>query len=643
MTSDFVGSYQFGPFRLDAGQRVLLQEGQLVPLRPKDLELLFALVESSGRLMEKDELLKRVWPDTFVEEANLSHHVFTLRRVLGDDREASRYIETVPRRGYRFMAPVTRREETRDGAVDGAPPPERATEPASHANAVLPEAITSSPSSGVRLRSFAFVTLACLLSVAVATVIYVCLSDKRASGTASARHVIAVLPFKAVVASQRDEALELGMADTLITKLGSIRDISTRPIGAVRQYTSPDQDPIAAGSALRAGIVLDGSIQRAGDRIRVTVRLLSVADGAAVWTGQFDEPFTDIFAVQDAISEQVTRALALRLSAGEKRRLAKRETGNVAAYELYLKGRFFWNKRTDVGMKTAIEYFRRATVAAPDYALAYSGIADSFALLSTISGVPPRDAFAQAREAAEKALALDDGLAEAHTSLALVKEAFDWDWAAAEHEYRRALDLDQNYASAHHRYGMFLCMMSRCEEGLRLLERARELDPTSLIINADAGLGYYMARRYDEAIRRLRQAVELDPASPRPYFYLADCLVQKQMIDDAITAARAASDLSGGRAAAALAVTYAAAGRQAEAREILTRLTAQAEKGYVSPLAAAAAYVALGDHDTAFDWLEQGIRQRAYATVRVPTDPRFDPLRSHPRYRDLVRRLRFPQ
>ena len=204
--------------------------------------------------------------------------------------------------------------------------------------------------------------------------------------------------------------------------------------------------------------------------------------------------------------------------------------------------------------------------------------------------MPPKDAFPKAREAAERALALDDGLAEAYTSLALVKEAFDWDWAAAERNYRRALDLDQNYASAHHRYGVFLCMMARCEEGLVRLEQARQLDPTSLIINADVGLGYYMARRYDEAIQQLRQAVELDPTSPRPRFYLADCLVQKGMMGDAIAAARAASDLSRGRAAAALAFTYAAAGRHAEARKILMQLTAQAEKTFVSPLAAAAAY-----------------------------------------------------
>jgi DNA-binding winged helix-turn-helix (wHTH) protein/TolB-like protein/Tfp pilus assembly protein PilF len=641
MTSDFVGSYEFGPFRLDAGERVLLQDGQFVPLRPKDLELLLALVENSGRLIEKDELLRRVWPDSFVEEANLSHHVFTLRRVLGDDREASRYIETVPRRGYRFVAPITKKGETRGGSVavpDDAAPPEQAADRASHAD---PGEAT--PRIIFQWRAFAFATLASILAVALATIIYSWVSSKRASGRASARHVIAVLPFKAVVPSQRDEALELGMADTLITKLGSIRDIRTRPIGAVRQYTSLEQDPIAAGRALRVAIVLDGSIQRAGDRIRVTVRLLSVEDGATVWAGQFDEPFTDIFAVQDAISDHVTRSLAVRLSTGEKRLLAKRYTDNVAAYELYLKGRFFWNKRTDDGMKNAIDYFRQAIAMAPDYSLAYSGLADSYALLSIVGNIAPHQTFPQAREAAERALALDDTLAEAHTSLAFVKEAFDWDWGGADRAYRRALDLDPNYPSAHHRHGLFLCVLARCDEGLAQLEQARQLDPTSVIINMDAGLGYYIARRYDEAIDRLRNAIELDPTSARPHFYLADCFVQKGMLDEAIAAARTASELSQGRAAAALAFTYAAAGRRAEARQILQELTVQAQNAYVSPLAAAAAYVALGEHDTAFAWLEKGIDQRAYVTARVPTDPRFDALRSHPRYRDLVRRLGFPQ
>lgn len=395
MTSDFAGSYEFGPFSLDVGEGVLRREGRLVPLRPKDLELLRALLENSGRLLEKDELLRRVWPDSFVEEANLSYHVFTLRKVLGDDREASRYVETVPRRGYRFVA-------------------------------------------------------------------------------------------------------------------NGIRDITMRPIGAVRRYTSLQQDPVAAGSELGASVVLDGSIQRAGDRIRVTLRLLRVDDGATLWTGHFDERFTDIFAVQDAISDQVTRSLVVRLNAEDNRRLAKRYTDNVAAYELYLKGRFSWNKRTEEGMRNAIEYFRQAVAIAPDYALAYSGLADSYALLSnSASGVAPSEAFPQARRAAEQALALDEALAEAHTSLAFVKEAYDWDWVGAEREYRRALELDPNYASAHHRYGMFLCMMARCDRGLLELEQARRLDPTSMIINADAGLGLYIARRYDDAIDQLRKAVAL--------------------------------------------------------------------------------------------------------------------------------------
>jgi TolB-like protein len=458
--------------------------------------------------------------------------VFTLRRALGDDREANPYIETVPRRGYRFVATVTKRAETGAGRV-------RVSNDAGRQEQVMPPAgvgarVESTSGTIPRRRSLAFAALASVLAVALAAVIYSWLSSTRATGTATARHVIAVLPFKAVVPSQRDEALELGMADTLITKLGSIREITTRPIGAVRQYTSAEQDPIEAGRALRVATVLDGSIQRAGNRIRVTVRLLSVEDGGTMWAGQFDEPFTDIFGVQDTISDQVTRSLAVRLSTGEKRRLAKRYTDDIAAYELYLKGRFFWNKRTDEGMKNAIEYFGQAVAMAPDYALAYSGLADSHAMLSIVGSIAPHDAFPQASEAAEQALALDDTLAEAHTSLAFVKEAFDWDWAAAEREYRRALDLDPNYVSAHHRYGVFLCMMARCDEGLTQLEQARQLDPTSVIINMDAGLGYYMARRYDEAIDRLCNAVALEPTSARPHFYLADCFVQKSMLSEAI-------------------------------------------------------------------------------------------------------------
>ena len=659
MAGDPAETYEFGPFSLDPAEHVLRQDGRVVPLRPKDLDLLLALVQNSGRLLKKDELLTRVWPDSFVEEANLAQHVFTLRKVLGDDKEASRYIETVPRRGYRFIADVTVHPDPRGPALvvraddipsPGVSPPSGLEGPAVGISGAAAAAATGAAagrptrwSGALRNPVLLILVAAAVLALVLTTTIYSRLHGARSGVVAPRRHVMAVLPFKAVVPGQRDEALELGMADTLITKLGSIRDLITRPIGAVRQYTSPTQDPLEAGRALGVDSVLDGSIQRSGDRIRVTVRLLRIEDGSTLWAGQFDEPFTDIFAVQDAISDQVAQALPLRISVDEKRRLAKRYTNNVAAYELYVKGRFFWNKRTDEGMRTAIEYFSQAVAMAPDYALAYSGLADTYALLSTVVGVAPSDTFPRARVAAERALALADPMAEAHTSLAFVKEAFDWDWAAAEREYRRALELDPNYASAHHRYGVFLCMMARCDEGLLHLEQARQLDPTSMIINADAGLGYYIARRYDDAIGQLRKAQELDPTSVRPRFYLVDCLALSGMFTAAIEEARRASELTGGRAASALAFSYAAAGKPAEALEILRRFEAEAQKAYVSPLAPAAAYTALGDYDAAFRWLEEGIDRRAYVTVRVLTDPRFDALRSQSRYGHLLRRLGLPQ
>jgi len=450
MTGSPTGWYEFGPFSLDGAEQVLQQDGRVVPIRPKDFELLLVLVEHSGRLLEKDELLRRVWPDNFVEEANLSQHVFSLRKVLGDDKETNRYIETVPRRGYRFVATVTKRPEPDNRLPAVAPSVTAAVNPGARMPSNAPEIITADAPIAARTgamgvlqrRSSAFWALAAVLALGLTAILYLLMYRAQPGAQVPRRHVIAVLPFKAVIADQRDEALEMGMADTLITKLGSIRGLTTRPIGAVRQYIGQAQDPVAAGRALGVESVLDGSIQRAGGRIRVTVRFLRVADGATVWSAQFDQPFTDIFAVQDAISDQVTRSLSLRLSAEEQRRLAKRYTDNIAAYELYLKGRFFWNKRSDEGMKTAIGYFSQAVAAAPDYALAYSGLADTYALLSTLVGVAPTDTFPQARRAAELALALDETLAEAHTSLAFVKEAFDWDWAGAQHEYRRALEFD---------------------------------------------------------------------------------------------------------------------------------------------------------------------------------------------------------
>jgi DNA-binding winged helix-turn-helix (wHTH) protein/TolB-like protein len=467
--------YEFGPFRLDPAERRLLRDGSPVALTPKCFDLLVVLVESAGHLLSKSELMERVWPQQFVEETNLSVNISELRKALGEGQDGAQYVETVRKQGFRFVAPVR--------TIESA------------------EAVSTTPTVAVRNRRPAIVIAVAAAVVFVVAGAVLWMRRDVAPSRAPIR-TIAVLPFKPLVAAARDESLEMGMADTLITRLGAVRAVTVRPLSSVRPYTKLDNDPVAAGRKLDVEAVIDGSIQRAADRIRVTVRLTLVADGSSLWSGTFDERFTDIFDVQDAIAAQVTRSLALRLSAGEAQRLNRRETTSASAYEDYLRGRYSLALRTEEGIRGAIASFRRAVALDPASASAYSGLADSYALLSQYAGVAPDESFPAAKAAAERALALDDTLADAHTSLAFVREAFDWNWNGAEAGYRRALALDPESAVAHHRYGVFLTMMGRFDEGARELEQARRIEPLSVIISADNGMASYLARRYDRAIEQ---------------------------------------------------------------------------------------------------------------------------------------------
>jgi len=295
---------------------------------------------------------------------------------------------------------------------------------------------------------------------------------------------MAVLPFKPLVASDRDEYLEMGMVDVLITKLSNIRQLKVRSISSVRKYADLQQDPIAAGRELQVEAVLDGSIQRIGDRVRVTVRLLNVQDGISLWADKFDEPFTNIFALQDSISERVAAALPLNLSREEKDRLSRHYTENTEAFQLYLKGRYFWNKRTEEGFRKGIDYFNQAVRDDPNYAMAYTGMSDCYALLSDFGFVSPKEGFPKAKEAATRALAIDEKLAEAHTSLGHVKRDYDWDWPGAEQEFKRAIELNPNELSAHQWYAVYLSALGRHQEAIAEIKRALDLDPLSLPVNA---------------------------------------------------------------------------------------------------------------------------------------------------------------
>lgn len=659
MSKEPFNCYQFGPYRLDPNEGRLLRNGEPVPLTPKALATLVVLVQRSGRLVEKDELMKLLWPGSFVEESNLAQHVWTLRRTLGENQAGHEYIETVPKRGYRFMAEVQdlgdesfelvaeRRTLTHIVTEDGVEASEWPRER-------LPESDAGYLIGGkrrwlTRRRALAVGGLGLLLlTVSVLTLRWWRSGEARRTEAARAATrtkltSMAVLPFKPLVANDRDEYLEMGMVDVLITKLSNIRQLKVRSISTVRKYADLQQDPVAAGRELQVEAVLDGSIQRVGDRVRVTVRLLNVQDGTSLWADKFDEPFTNIFALQDSISERVAAELPLNLSREEKARLSRHYTENTEAFQLYLKGRYFWNKRTAEGLKKAIEYFNQAIAIDPRYAQAYAGLADSYLLIGGYGLISQEETIPKAKAAAEKALEIDDTLAEAHTSLGLIYQNYEWNWAECEKEYRRAIELNPNYATAHHWYGEHLALMGRFDEGIAEIQRAQEIDPLSLIINTDLGASFSRARQYDQAIEQLRKTLEMDPNFERAYAFLAYAYAQKGMCQEAVAAAQKRRQLNpGADSLAGLGQIYATCGKRGEAENIIAKLKKLSKHQYVSPLGFTVIYTALGEKDQAFAWLEKSCAEREVG-VNLKTDPIFDPLRSDPRFADLLRRVGLSQ
>ena len=453
---------------------------------------------------------------------------------------------------------------------------------------------------------------------------------------------IAVLPFKPLVASNRDEVLEAGMADSLITKLSTTREIIVPSLSSVRKYDDQKHDAVTTGRELRVNSVLEGNVQKSGDRIRVTARLIKVADGSSMWAGTFDEKFTDVFEVQDAIAQKVAAALQLRLSEDDQKRLTKRYTENTEAYQLYLRGRFYWNKYTDEGFRKSIEYFKQAVEKDPNYALAYSGLADSYSLLGEMGMVPPKEVFPQGRTYAEKALVLDETLAPAHVSLAIVKLFYDWDFAGAEKELRRAKELNPNYPDAYHFYGHYLELVGRFEDSIVETKRGVELDPTSLIINAELGLAYYYARQPDQAIAQLRKTLELDPTFAYASYNMALAYAQKGAYQEEIAELNRVRPLSGDWSWIIAEIGYvdAALGKRAGALTAIEQLNERRAREYIEPVLVVYIYVALGDKDQAFAWLDKGYQERSGLMCWIEIEPKFDPLRSDPRFIDLLRRMR---
>ena len=483
--------YRFADFTLDPREHRLLRGTEEIYLTPKTFETLLYMVRRHGHLVTKTELLETLWAGTFVTENALTRCIKEVREALNDDAHEPLFIRTVPRVGYKFIAAV---EET-----SGSSPNSKLTNPTSEAivmptrsdgpvNAVSPSYPATTNVAVKQGVSWHVVQTALLVSIVAAVIVGVVLlvHHFRSKQVAPAGQIrsIAILPFKPLSADGRDESLELGMADTLITALSNVEDLTVRPTSAVRKYTALDQDALAAGREQKVDAVLEGTIQKANDRIRVTVRLLRVGDGAQLWADQVDQKASDIFSIQDSITEQVAGTLALKLSGAEKQLLIKRYTGNTEAYRHYLKGRYLLNKSTEEDFRKAIDSFQQAIENDPNYALAYVGVADSYAQLGSFGLMPTNDAYARARTAAMQALERDDKLGEAHASLGFVLANYYWDWQEAEREFKLAIALNSKYAMGHNWYSQLLAFMGRSYEAIEEVKRALEIDPLSTWSNS---------------------------------------------------------------------------------------------------------------------------------------------------------------
>jgi len=667
---DTPASYSFGPFELDPVQRLLLRRGKPVPLAPKAVETLLFLVENNGRLVDKEELMKRVWPDTFVEEGNLTTNIHHLRKVLGKGSKGQEYIETIPRRGYRFTAEVKESPaEGEDLPLKESAKPEGMTEerrerpevreaqakvgvPAEIAGARAPgmdQAQGIGPKAGLRARPLTQAVAGGIALLGL-VIVWTHLRPHRGLEPTEVKagvRSIAVLPLKPLNSDPNDEYLGLGMADALITRLGGLRQVVIRPVSAVRKYAKSEQDPIVAGRELRVETVLDGSIQRLGDRTRITVRALRVEDGTQLWADAFDEKLSDMFAVEDSISQKVAGALAIKVTSDEQRQLSRSSTQSGEAYQLYLKGRYFWNKRTNEGLLKGVSYFERALQVDPNFALAHSGVADSYVLLGSYGHgqMRPREAMLRAKAAAEKALAIDDTLAEAHASLAFAKLNYDWDWPVVEKEFHRSLELGPNNVRTHHWFSHYLAAMGRTREALDESRRALELSPTDVVINEHLGWCDLMLRQYNQAIEQCRRTLEMDPGFVQARHVLGLAYLHSGRYAEAIDEFQkeAQSDRDDQVSEALLARAYALSGKTADAEKILHTLEELAKQRYVSSSDIAVICADLGEKDRAFWWLEKAYEERSNALIYLKLDPAFDLLRSDQRFAALSARIGLPQ
>jgi TolB-like protein/Tfp pilus assembly protein PilF len=575
--------YEFGDFRLDVYDRVLLRGESVVHLTEKVFNILLMLLQRSGHLVTKEELMDGVWPDSDVEDSNLTVSVSALRKALGEAQKGGRYIETVPKRGYRFVADV---REVKSERVDSA--------------------------------------------------------QEKESEASAAITTLAVLPLLNISADPNLEYLSDGITESIINSLSKLPQLKVLARSTMFRFKLTELDPLEVGRQLEAHAVLAGRVLKITEELIIKLELINVKEGSQVWGEQYKRKSADIFELQEEISQEVSEKLKLRLTGEQKRQLVKRYTEDIEAYHLYLKGRYCWNKRTGEALKLAIKFFAQAIAKDPEYALAYAGLGDSYAILPFYSNIPPGPAFVEAKKATDRALELDDALAEAHAALAYIKEYYEWDWSGAGEEYRKAIELNPSYATARQWYGMYFMKLGQFERARRELKQALRFDPHSLIIHADLGLPFLFQGQYAEAVEQFRKTLVMAPDFLWARFFLGWAYERSGQYPEAIAEFQRAKLIDDRpEVSAMIAQTYAVSGKRDEATDILKALLEQAKHHYISSYYLALIYAGLGDKVRAFEWLEKAYSDRNEWLVWLKVDPRFNNLWADPRFAELLKRIGF--
>ncbi len=655
--------YEFGPFILDLAERQVRHGAARMELAPRAFDTLAALVQHDGQLLEKDDLMRTVWGDTFVEENNLSQVIYLLRKALRDGEDGMRYIETVPKRGYRFIAPV-RKDSGAEGNSHGQP--DRMPRSISYSSAGFPPAIKVGETEAVQLAPFpgaqgngsgngngtshqstsGFRTTQGVLSVVAAVALFFLGANwkQKLMNKVEAAPIrsVAVLPLQNLSNDPAQEYFVDGMTDELITDLAQIRELKVVSKTSVMRFKGTRTPLPQIGRELGVDAVIEGSVLRSGDKVRITAQLIRTSTDHHIWAEAYDGDLKDVLSLQARVAESITGQVKLNLTADESGRLQRAHSVNPLAFDLYLHGRYAQSRRNLDGLHAAAQYFQQAIDQDPNFALAYSGLADCDTLLALFGEGSAK--IAQAKMAAENALKLDDSLAEAHTSLAAVRILDAWDWRGAELEFQEALRLNPNYAQAHHWYGnLLLGPQGRHQEAIAELQRAQELDPLSAIIAADLGFAYYLAGRYDMAVPAYQKVLAGNPDFVPAHFYLAQYYLEAGQYDLWLKEADADYRLSGFvDRADNLEKLYARGGWRAILEEEASRprRVAAYNDSQADVCESARANSYLNRSAAALTSLDQCTRRAQVSLIYLKVDPIWTNVRQDGRFQDMLRRLR---